>query len=212
MSGTLPQSPAFEAVNFRINTPMLTSETLSGIRRRVGMGHSFYTFTAKYGNVTAYNIGPINAFFASQYGALDSFQVIIPEISYSKSTNPPSTTPQTSANLARGANSIALANCGNTKTVLLEGDYFCFIHPSTPTQNYTKVYMCVEDCVSNSSGAATLYFSGSAVEAIPSGTSVKITEVPFTVIQDGDVQEYSVSTGGVSTLQIDLREVWGTAV
>ncbi len=212
MSGTLPQSPAFEAVNFRINTPMLTNETLSGIRRRVGMGHSFYTFTAKYSNVTAYNIGPINAFLASQYGALDSFQVIIPEISYSKSTNPPTTTPQTSANLARGANSITLTNCGANKTVLLEGDYFKFLHPSTPTTAYTKVYMCVEDCVSNGSGVATLYFSASAVEAIPSGTSLVIDAVPFTVIQDGDVQEYSVGAGGMTTLQIDCREVWGTAV
>lgn len=208
MSGTYPSNPGFESVNFKINTPTLTSTTLSGRKRRVGMGHSYYTFTAKYPSITAYNFGPINAFLASQYGSLESFQIVLPEISYSKSTNPPSTTPRTSAALATGANSITITNCGANKTVLLEGDFFKFKHASTPTVTWTKVYMCVEDCVSDSSGNATLYFSGSCVNNITSGTDLVITQVPFTVIADNDVQEYSVGIGGVSTAQIDFREVW----
>jgi hypothetical protein len=201
MSGTYPSSPAFETVNFKINTPTLTTETLSGKRRRVGMGHSFYTFSAKYSNIKAYDFGPIIAFQASQYGPLESFQIVLPQISYSKSPTPPSTTPQTSATVAAGVNSVALSNCGNTKTVLAAGDYFKF-------NNHTKVYMCVTDCISNSGGAATLFFSGSLVSAVPSGTQLTITAVPFTVILDNDVQEYSTGTGGISTMSVDLREVW----
>ncbi len=54
MSGTFPSSPGFQAVNFKINTPTLTSETLSGKKRRVGMGHSYYTFTVKFPNQTSF--------------------------------------------------------------------------------------------------------------------------------------------------------------
>ena len=80
MSGTFPTSPSFETVNFKINTPTLTSETLSGKIRRVGMGVSYYTFTAKFPNVTAYNFGPILGFVAAQYGPLDSFQLVIQRV------------------------------------------------------------------------------------------------------------------------------------
>ena len=201
MSGNYPTSPAFEAVNFKINTPMLSSTSVSGKKRRVGMGHSFYTFSAKYSQVSSYDMGEVTGFLASQYGGLDNFSIVLPQISYSKSPVPPSTVPATSATLAIGGNSIALSNCGNTKTVLAAGDFFKFA-------NHTKVYMCVTDCISNSGGAATLYFSGSNVVAVPSGTNLTITAVPFNVVVDNDVQEYSVGFGGLSTMTVEFREVW----
>lgn len=207
MSGNYPTQavsgayPGFETVNFKINSPSLVTETFSGKRRRVGLGINFYTFSAKYSNVTAYSMGAVTGFLSSQYGPVESFQIILDEISYSKSPTPPSTTPATSATLAAGSNSIALTNCGNTKTVLAAGDFFKFA-------NHTKVYMCVNDVVSNSGGAATLTFSGACVSGVPSGTNLTITAVPFTVINDTDSQEYTVGNGGISTMSVDFREVW----
>jgi hypothetical protein len=201
MAGTYPFNPQFQAVNFKINTPTISSQTMVGKTRRVGMGVSFYTFSAKYNSVTAFDFGPVTGFLAKQYGQLESFQIVLPEISYSKSTNPPSTTPQTSASLPAGNNSITLSNCGASKAVLNAGDFFKFA-------NHTKVYMCVEDCVSSAGGTATLYFSASCVAAVPSGTALTITAVPFTVMLDNEVQEYSVGTGGISTMSVDFREVW----
>lgn len=201
MAGTYPSNPKFETVNFKINTPTIISQTLVGKTRRVGMGVSFYTFSAKYSNVTAYDFGPITGFLAKQYGQLESFQIVLPEISYSKSQTPPTTTPQTSTGLSTGNNSIALTNCGANKTVLAAGDYFKF-------NNHSKVYMCVEDCISSAGGTATLYFSASAVSDVPSGTALTVTAVPFTVILDNEVQEYSVGIGGISTMTVDFREVW----
>lgn len=201
MAGTYPAYPSFETVNFKINTPTITSQTLVGKTRRVGMGVSFYTFSAKYSMITAYDFGPVAGFIAKQYGQLESFQIVLPEISYSKSTNPPVTTPQTSGVLSAGANSVTLTNCGATKRVLNAGDYFKF-------NNHSKVYMCVEDCTSSAGGTATLYFSASTVADVPSGTALTITAVPFTVILDNEVQEYSVGIGGMSTMTVDFREVW----
>ena len=200
MSGTYPATPKFETVNFKINTPSLVTETLVGKKRRVGMGISYYTFAAKYANVTAYNFGPVIGFLAKQYGPLESFQIVLPEISYSKSPNPP-TAPATSSAAAIGVNSVVLSGCGASKTVLAAGDYFKFA-------NHTKVYMATEDCISTGGGAATLYFSASLVSAVPSGTSLTVTAVPFTVILDNEVQEYSVGYGGMSTATVEFREVW----
>ena len=82
MSGTFPSSPGFQSVNFNINTPTLVTETLSGKRQRVGMGHQFYSFTVKYPNQTQYQMGPVIAFLSAQYGPLESFEIVLPEISY----------------------------------------------------------------------------------------------------------------------------------
>lgn len=201
MSGTYPSAPAFETVNFKINTPTVISETLVGKLRRVGSGVSYYTFTAKYSNLTAYDFGPIVGFIANQLGPLDNFSIVLPEISYSKSTNPPSTTPATSATLSIGQNSVTLSNCGATKNVLNAGDFFKFA-------NHSKVYMAVQDCVSSAGGTATLYFSCPVVAAVPSATALTITAVPFNVTLDNEVQEYSVGFGGISTMTVDFREVW----
>ena len=201
MSGTYPATPAFETVGFKINTPTLVSDTFAGKRRRVGLGISFYTFSAKYSNITSYNFGPILGFVAAQYGPLESFQIVLPKISYSKSLNAPSTTPATSATLAAGSNSVTLTNCGASKTVLAAGDFFKFA-------NHSKVYMSMNDVTSSAGGSATVTFSGSAVAAVPNGTNVTITAVPFTVVLENDIQEYSVSSGGMSTMSLDFREVW----
>lgn len=197
MSGTFPSSPGFEAVNFRINTPTLTSETLSGKKRRVGMGHSFYSFTVKFPNQTAYNMGPVLGFVAAQYGQLDNFAVVLPEISFTKNTTLGSITVTTSSAKAVGDNSVPVSGFTSGDTFLFAGDFFKF-------SNHSKVYMCTADFVPGQ----PLFFSGSLVSAVPSGTQIIFNAVPFNVILDNDIQEFDVGFGGITTLQLDMREVW----
>lgn len=197
MAGLYPSNPGFQSVNFRINTPTLRTETISGKSRRVGMGHSFYTFSAQYSNMRRQDFAPVIAFIAKQYGPLDDFQIILPEISFTKAPDQTNTTVTTSANAAIGDNTVAITNVSAGKDVLYAGDYFKF-------DNHSKVYMCVE----NWSTGQDLYFSGSLVEAVPSGTSLTIDSVPFTVILDNDIQEYQTGIGGISTMQVDFRETW----
>jgi hypothetical protein len=85
--------------------------------------------------------------------------------------------------------------------VLAAGDYFKFA-------NHTKVYQCTSPCTSNSSGVATLYFNGPLVLAVPSGTNLTITAVPFTVIADGEAQEFEAGYGGITSMSVAMREVW----
>jgi len=197
MSGTYPYTPTFNAVNFKINTPVIKTTTISGKTRRVAMGHSFYTFTAKYNNVPKYEMGPVIGFVAQQYGSLEAFQIVLPEISYSKVPNQTATTVTTSGAVLAGVNSVNVTGVTTGKGLLRAGDYFKFA-------NHSKVYMCTVTWVAGQ----PLYFSGSLVADVPSGTALTITAVPFTVILDGEVQQYDTGIGGIVQMSLDMRETW----
>lgn len=193
-------SPTFSAVNFKINTPTIVTRTNSGLTRRVGMGHSYISFTAKFNNLTRYEAGPILGYIASLYGPLDPFLVYIPELSYSKTTNQTTGTVSTNEALVAGATQTAITSIANGKEFLRAGDFFTF-------DNHPKVYMCIETWT-----AGPLKFSGSLVTDVPSGTTITYggptSPVPFTCILENDVQQWDTGVGGVVNISLDLREVW----
>jgi len=197
MSGTYPMTSGFNAVNFKINTPVVKTQTISGKTRRAAMGHSFYTWTAKYNNLSKYDAGPILGFIAEQYGSLESFQIILPEISYSKVGNQTTTTVTTSAAATAGTDHVSVTGVASGKNLLRAGDYFRF-------NNHRKVYMCTTTWVAGQ----PLYFSGSLVADVPSGTALTYNMVDFTVILDGEVQQYDTGIGGIVQLSLDFRDVW----
>jgi hypothetical protein len=194
---TFPSSPGFQSVNFKINTPMYKSTSFSGKTYRQAQGHQYYTFTARFPNISAQDFGVLNAFMAARLGGFDAFQIVLPEMSYTKATQTPTGTVTTTSAAAAGALSVPVTGVGAGRTVLKAGDFFKF-------NNHSKVYMATADLVGNS----VLYFSGALVQSVPSGTALTITAVPFTVIFDNDVQEYDTGIGGITTLQLDMREVW----
>jgi len=197
MSGTYPSSPAFNTVNFKINTPVIKTTTLSGKSRRVAQGHSFYTFEAKYNNISKYDAGPVVGFISQQYGSLETFQIVLPEISYSKVGNQTTGSVTTTATVAAGVDHVSVTGVTSGKNLLRAGDFFKFA-------NHSKVYMC---SVTWTTGQP-LYFSGSLVTAVPSGTALVIDAVPFTVILDSELQEVDVGIGGITQLNVSLRETW----
>lgn len=196
-----PSSPSFEAVNFSTNTPTQTTQTMTGKIRRVGMGVTFYSFDVKYPSLTRLQAGTVKGYLAQALGPQFSFEIVLPTISYSALDNQNATTPAVRTTLAQGATSVQLQNCGATKNVLAAGDFFKF-------NSGTKVYQCVAPCTSDSSGNATLFFSGPAVVAVTAGTNLTITAVPFTVVLTESAQEFEVGVGGITTLSVSMREVW----
>ena len=196
-----PASPSFVSINFKNNTPVQLTNTMSGKIRRIGLGTVFYSFEVKYPSLTRLQAGTVKGYLAQALGSVYSFEIVLPTLSYSALTAQTVSTPRTSANAVIGATSIALTNCGVSQTVLAAGDFFKF-------DNHTKVYQCTSPCTSNSSGAATLYFNGPAVSAVPSSTNLTITAVPFTVIADGEAQEFEVGFGGITSMSVSMREVW----
>lgn len=196
-----PSSPSFESINFTTNTPTQITNTMSGKLRRVGLGVSFYSWEVKYAQLTRLEAGTVKGFLAQALGPQFSFEIVLPKLSYSALASQTASVPRNSVAAAIGSTSVTLTNCGNTQTVLAAGDYFKF-------NNHTKIYQCVSPCTSNSSGVATLFFSGPLVSAVPLNTNLTITAVPFTVVIANEVQEYEAGYGGLTTLSVAMREVW----
>lgn len=206
-----PTTTNFEATNFKINTPSIISETFGGKIRRVGAGVSYYTFTVKHPPMTSFEAGPYQGFVSQCFGPQLSFTIILPRISYTKIADTQASTAATSATVAAGVKQVTLAcGAGNAnRKILRVGDFFKF-------NNHDKVYQCAapnndatnQHCIANGSGNATLFFSGSLVTSVPSGTALTITAVPFTVILSEDVQQFDVGLGGMTSMSLDMREVF----
>lgn len=201
LASAYPSNPSFNAVNFSVNTPTIATTTFSGKTRRTGYGHQYYEWEVKYAPLTPREAGAVEAFLAQTFGPQLSFEITLPEISYSKSNNPPSTTPETSASASKGAKQVAITNCGANKEVLYAGDFFKFA-------DHSKVYQATSTITSDGSGNATLYFAGSLVEDVASGTSLTITAVPFTAIAINNVQKFDVGVGGMTAISVEMRETW----
>jgi len=201
LASAYPTDPSFNAVNFQVNTPSLATTTFSGKTRRTAYGHQYYEWTVKYAPLTPREAGAVEGFLAQTFGPSLSFEITLPEVSYSKSNDPPSTTPETVGSTATGAKTVSLTNCGANKQVLYAGDFFKFA-------NHSKVYQATSTCTSDGSGNATLYFAGSLVDDVATGTSLTITAVPFTAIAINNVQKFDVGIGGMTSLSVEMREVW----
>lgn len=201
LASSFPTDPSFNAVGFQANTPTLATTTFSGKTRRTTYGHQFYEWEVKYPQLVDRQAGIVLGFLAQTYGPALSFEITLPEISYSKSNNPPSSTPATNGSVNAGVKQVDLTNCGANKEVLYVGDFFKF-------DNHSKVYQAVATCTSDGSGNATLYFAGSLVNAVPSGTDLTVTAVPFTAIALSEAQQFDVGVGGMTTMSIKMREVW----
>jgi hypothetical protein len=195
-----PQDPSFSGISFKTNTPTLTTETFSGKSRRTGYGTSFYSWQVKYPTLTAVESSIITGYLSQTYGPAFSFEIILPEISHTNSLTPITTGATTNGSVSKGVKTVTLAGCGNTKT-LIGGDYIKFA-------NHSKVYQVVGTATSNSAGAMQLYFSGSLVADVPSGTVIEFDDVKFTAIVDADVQQYDIGVGGFTSLSVSMRETW----
>ena len=206
MSGTYPSTPSFNAVNFRLNSPGKISESFSGKIRRVSAGTQYYSFGVQYPNMTARDFGPVAAFIAQQYGSYDSFQIVLPEISYPKGQNYSFIgTPQVASASALPAGTSTIPTNGysgaNKTEVLRAGDFIKFA-------NHSKVYMVTATVNTNSSLEATVTINPGLVTSVPIGTLLVTTAVPFTVVLEEFQQEYSVGIGGITNMTLSMRETF----
>lgn len=128
--------PGFVTTNFRIVNPVQTSTTFGGKMRRVGLGINYYTFTVKFPPMPRNNAQPIIGFLASQYGMLDSFQVLLPAESYPRAGYT-GAQPTVSTSYAAGTRQITIVASANS-AVLKQGDFFKFTGPAwAGTTGYT---------------------------------------------------------------------------
>jgi hypothetical protein len=190
MSGTFPSSPGFRAVNMRSQDMNYFSESVSGRTQARSRGGQRWAFTAKFPPMSRATFGPVLAFVAAQDGRLETFQIVLPEISDAAGT-------ASGTVLSDGGGSIGDSTIdvdGLTGT-LAPGDYFKWA-------SHSKVYMVTAE----RDGDGTLSFTPSLVEDVADNEQLTYDSVPFTVRLNNDVQEWQAGLGELYEFELDMIE------
>lgn len=203
LGNAFPTSQSFTTVDFRVINPGIASETNSGKLRRVSQGVSYYAWQVKLPPTTPRDFGEILGFVAQTFGQTYSFEIVIPEVSYTATINQANLAVTVGNITGPGAVNVTIrSNSYNAnKEILRAGDFFKF-------NNHSKVYMATVNCTADATGNATLFFSGGTVSNVAPGTALTINAVPFTAVLDGGEQEYTIGSGGMIGMDLDMREVW----
>ena len=190
MSGQLPTSPVARNAEVRSEQNTIVSVTTSGrVQARQIDGQKF-RISLVYPPMTRAEFAPIKAFLMKQRSRLNTFTVIPPTISNAQGTAAGLPTGTASA----GDTSITLGGTGTG--TLKAGDYIKFA-------NHDKVYMVVEDQSDISTGSLTIE---PPLRSAVSSTDIIYDNVPFTVRQTNDVQEFSIGTTNLFQYELDVLE------
>ena len=190
MSGQLPTSPVARNASVASEQNTIVSVTTSGrVQARQIDGQKF-RISLVYPPMTRAEFAPIKAFLMKQRSRLNTFTVIPPTISNALGTAGGTPTGTASA----GDTSITLGGTGTG--TLKAGDYIKF-------NNHDKVYMVVEDQSDISTGTLTIE---PPLRSAVSSTDIIYDNVPFTVRQTNDVQEFSIGTTNLFQYELDVLE------
>jgi len=204
--GTFPSSPGFNTANFRQNTITKTAQTQSGRTVRASNATTLWSGTLVFPTMSAAEFRPVQAFVALSQGRLNEFDIVIPVVSQSISANRAivdgNVTVETDSagNHQVGDTTIKIQTPILNNNILKAGDVVRFA-------NHTKVYVVTTDINSDASGEAILNIQPGLVEAVSNGEAVTTNNVPFRMILDNDIQEFSYTTEQYTNYEIDIREV-----
>ena len=193
MSGTYPSSPGFTAVGFTTKTYGLTSESISGRIQVRNIGSSKFEFSVSYPPMTASEFNPVLAFITAQEGMKETFQIVLPQISY-KSGNASGVIRATTSDNIIPAGTGVIPVYGGSGT-LKAGDMVKF-------SSHGKVYMIKSDLT----GDGDLEIMPSLVEDIGNNANVTYDAFPFTVRLANKIQEFSVDVSGHRSFEVDFIE------
>lgn len=202
--GTWPSTTGFRSVDFETITATRVTETQSGRAIRLATASSKFGVRIQYPRILPEDFRAIQAFASQAQGSLNSFDIVLPKISYTQGDYPTQTMYVTAAQSV-GDTAISVAtNAGNSITVLKAGDVVRF-------ENHTKVYMLTADATTDGSGLATLNITpglNTAIEDDSAGgnTAVTVNAVPFRMFINGDVQKFQYTLDGTATYDFRLIE------
>jgi len=215
MSGTLPIN-SFSKVSIRNNTPTATSITMSGKRQSKQLASQFWTIECDFATMDRSEINQVMAFLNKQKNSLSSFDVVLPQYSRPFGTlktiyGAVDSTMSVSANAAISATTISInmdvirpsnfTNAGTTATGALKaGDFVKFT-------NHDKVYQLTDDMtVESGTGNGTLVIFPGLYTAQTTTQNVTYYDVPFTVFNTEQAQEYQLTVGDQATMSLALHE------
>ena len=199
MSGSLPTTPVFNAMNFKDESNTLISISDSGRRFARKIDNQRWKFTVGYQNLTRVEFAPILAFITKQRGAKETFTITPPKIKDALGSE--TTTISVNGVHAVGDSTIAIDGFNaDSAGSLKAGDFLKFA-------SHTKIYMVVAD-VTPSSNAATVTIEPPLIEALADDSTVTYDDVSFTVYLEGTVQTYDLGINDLYNYEFDVCEAF----
>ena len=214
MSGTLPIN-YFDKVSIKNNTPTATTISMSGRRQSKQLAAQYWTLDCNYRRLRRSESAQVMAFLNKQNNSLNSFNVVIPQYSRSNGTiktiyNSGTSAVSVSTAAAGGTSNVAVrfdtlrpsdfTSAGTTATgCFLAGDFVKFT-------NHNKVYQLTDDATCDANGYATLAIFPALYEALTTSHDLWYWDVPFTVFNTEQSQEYSLDSGDSTVIQLKLME------
>lgn len=214
MSGTLPIN-SFNKVSIKNNTPTATSISMSGKRQSKQLASQFWTIDCDFATMDRSEINQVMAFLNKQKNSLSSFDVVLPQ--YSR----PFGTLKTAYGYVESTMSVRTAAAISATTVYINMDTMRPSHftaaGTTATgalkagdfikfTNHSKVYQLTEDMTVDSSGNGTLTIFPGLYIAQTTSENVTYYDVPFTVFNLENSQEYQLTVGDQASMTLKLHE------
>lgn len=193
MSGNYPATIGIQSIDFQSRYYNVMSESISGRTQSRHLGGHRFEFTANYTRMDRQSFAAIQAFYMKQKGSVESFQFVLPEISYQ--TGDAAGTVLAAGGAAIGDTDIDVDGITGT---LKAGDVIKFA-------GHSKVYMITDD-VTAAAGAATVSVQPPLISAVADDEGVVIDAVPFTVRFRGDLQQYSLESASLVSFDADFIE------
>lgn len=196
----LPPAFAIQSARIRSNAPNFGSESKSLITHVRRIPAHRWEFVLRSKPMLSEQVLAAFAWQAGLKGSYGVFTAVIPYYSHTKGVGSGSPTVRTVA--SPGATSIQLQGfSGPVAGQLKAGDFIKFA-------NHSKCYMVLADVNSNVNGQLTIQITPELRKPLTVGTAVQINNVPFTLRQRGDIQEFNTDgrDGRISTLELDCYE------
>jgi len=205
--GTFPTSPAFTSVNIQANNPSIVTLASSGRRQVKTQNTQYWSFKATLPPMTRAQWAPIAAFIMTQRGARYTFNVQLPQYSFTQGNlNSPHVVEINGAH-SRGDTTISLnawTDSGKLTTLtqtdgLKAGDFISF------APDHQKVYMVIED-VDFTSGSGSLTIEPGLQVDVGGGEGLVYDNVSWQVFLMNDTQEFSMNAGNTVGYELEFRE------
>ena len=219
----------FKSINFKQKTQTVITKAISGRTIRTQQATTLWEGTLEFPALTHQEFRQVQGFVALAQGALNEFDIILPNIS-SRTAGGRLHNLAVKDNTAAGSTTIAAYqtvdsagqpikgdgdSAGYTPaddfTILNMGDIIRF-------DNHNKVYMCTTDITPDTAGdfnipiqpaltTAVVGMTGKDNSNYATITEITYDNVPFRMVFKGDSADYRYNVDGTVNFRIDVEEV-----
>lgn len=191
MSGTFPTAVKPESAKIGHSYGTVNRKMMGGNRDGRRVGRHKWKIELKFSKMPYAEYAAMQSFLMQQEGGADTFELIIEGECTNRGTATTAITDATIGNQSVGASGIEVDVTGT----IANGCKFKF-------SNHDKVYAATAE----RDGNGELQFQPPLVVAVSNATTIQLVDVPFTVRQTRDVEDYKLPQYDVYNATLNVEE------